>query len=111
VRIVPVPTVRETNGLAMSSRNAYLTPAERKAAPILHAALTHAARNILAGHEVAETLHQARHEAAQAGIVPDYIALVHAETLEPLPQLTHPARLIAAAKLGHVRLLDNIPVG
>jgi pantoate--beta-alanine ligase len=111
VRIVPVPTVRETNGLAMSSRNAYLTPEEHKAAPILQAALTRAARSILASHEVAETLHQARHEVAQAGIIPDYIALVHAETLEPIATLTHPARLIAAAKLGHVRLLDNIPVG
>ena len=111
VRIVPVPTVRETNGLAMSSRNTYLTPEERKAAPILHAALQHAACEILAGKEVAETLHHARHEVAQSGIVPDYIALVHAETLEPISQLTHPARLIAAAKLGHVRLLDNIPVG
>ena len=111
VCIVPVPTVRETNGLALSSRNAYLTAAEHKAAPILQTALQHAAQNILAGHEVAETLHQARHEVAQAGIVPDYIALVHAETLEPIPTLTHPARLIAAAKLGHVRLLDNIPGG
>jgi pantoate--beta-alanine ligase len=111
VRIVPVPTVREANGLALSSRNAYLTPEERRAAPMLHAALQHAAREILAGKEVPATLHHARHEVALAGIVPDYIALVHAETLEPLSGLVHPARLIAAAKLGHVRLLDNIPVG
>jgi len=110
VRIVPVPTVRENNGLAMSSRNAYLTPEERKAAPILHAALTHAAKEIVAGKQVAATLHHARHEVAQAGIIPDYIVLVHAETLDPIPTLTHPARLIAAAKLGRVRLLDNIPV-
>jgi len=111
VRIVPVPTVREVTGLAMSSRNAYLTADERKAAPVLHAALRHAAREILAGKEVAEILHQARHEVASGGMVPDYIALVHAETLEPIAALAHPARLIAAAKLGHVRLLDNIPVG
>lgn len=111
VRIVPVPTVRETDGLAMSSRNAYLTPGERKASPVLHAALQHAAREIVAGKEVAAILHNARHEVALAGIVPDYIALVHAETLEPIAGLVHPARLIAAAKLGHVRLLDNIPVG
>jgi pantoate--beta-alanine ligase len=111
VRIVPVPIVREESGLALSSRNAYLTPEERRAAPMLHAALLHAAREIVAGKDVAATLHQARHEVAQAGMVPDYIALVHAETLEPISGLVHPARLIAAAKLGHVRLLDNIPAG
>lgn len=111
VRIVPVPTVRDADGLAKSSRNAYLTPEERKTAPALHAALIHAAAEILAGKEVAATLHHARHEVALKGIVPDYIALVHAETLEPLPGFARPARLIAAAKLGHVRLLDNIPVG
>jgi len=109
VHIVPVPIVREESGLALSSRNAYLTPEERRAAPMLHAALLHAAREIVAGKDVAATLHQARHEVAQAGMVPDYIALVHAETLEPISGLVHPARLIAAAKLGHVRLLDNIP--
>ena len=111
VRIVPVPTVREADGLAMSSRNAYLTADERNAAPALQAALRHAAHEIVAGKEVAATLHHARHEVALAGMVPDYIALVHAETLEPIAGLVHPARLIAAAKLGHVRLLDNIPVG
>ena len=111
VRIMPVPTRREPSGLALSSRNAYLTPEEHRAAPALHAALLHAAREIVAGKEVAATLHHARHEVAQAGLVPDYIALVHAETLEPISGLIRPARLIAAAKLGHVRLLDNIPVG
>jgi len=110
VRIVPVPTVRETDGLALSSRNAYLTTADRKAAPALQAALQKAAREMLAGKEVAATLHNARQDAALAGLVPDYIALVHAETLEPIAALVAPARLIAAAKLGHVRLLDNIPV-
>jgi pantoate--beta-alanine ligase len=111
VRIVPVPTVRDADGLAKSSRNAYLTPEERKAAPALYAALTHAAAQILAGAEVAATLHPARHETALNGLVPDYIALVHAETLEPIAGFARPARLIAAAKLGHVRLLDNIAVG
>lgn len=110
VRIVPVPTVREAAGLALSSRNAYLTGEQRKAAPLLHTALTRAARSILAGQDVAAALHQARYDVAQAGIIPDYIALVHAETLEPIATLAQPARLIAAAKLGHVRLLDNIPV-
>lgn len=111
VRVTPVPTVRDEDGLAKSSRNTYLSAAERKAAPALYAALTHAAHEIVTGKDVAAALHQARHATALAGMVPDYIALVHAETLEPLPQFAHPARLIAAAKLGHVRLLDNIPVG
>ena len=111
VCIVPVPTVREPDGLAMSSRNAYLTAPERKAAPALHTALQHAVRDIIAGKEVAATLHHARQEVALAGMVPDYIALVHAETLEPAAALVRPARLIAAAKLGHVRLLDNVPAG
>lgn len=111
VRVVPVPTVREADGLALSSRNVYLTAEERRSAPALQAALQHAAREILAGKDVAAALHNARHEVALAGMVPDYIALVHAHTLEPITGLARPARLIAAAKLGHVRLLDNIPVG
>ncbi len=111
VEIVPVPTVREADGLALSSRNRYLTAEERRAAPRLYATLTHAAQEIVAGKEVAATLHHARHELAQAGMVPDYVALVHAQSLEAVSGLVHPARLIAAAKLGHVRLLDNLPVG
>ncbi len=111
VRIQPVPTVREADGLALSSRNAYLNPEERKTAPALYAALQHAAAAIVAGKEVAATLHHARHEVALHGMVPDYIALVQAQTLEPLAGLARPARLIAAVKLGAVRLLDNVGVG
>ncbi|MCB5943141.1 pantoate--beta-alanine ligase [Acidocella sp. KAb 2-4] len=111
VRIVPVPTVREADGLALSSRNRYLTEAERKGAPALYKALTQAAEQIMAGKEVAAILHLTRQSLAQAGMVPDYVALVHAHTLEPIAGLAQPARLIAAAKLGAVRLLDNIPVG
>ncbi len=111
VRIVPVPTIREADGLALSSRNRYLTCAERKLAPKLHAALKNVARDLLAGKEPAATLHNTRHELAGIGMVPDYVALVHAETLESLVTLQHPARLLAAVRLGHVRLLDNIAVG
>ncbi len=110
VRIVPVPTIREADGLAMSSRNRYLSPQERKTAPKLHAALKHAVQYLLAGKEPAATLHNARHELAASGMIPDYVALVHAETLEPLGTLTQPARLLAAVRFGHVRLLDNLPV-
>jgi pantoate--beta-alanine ligase len=111
VKIVPVATVREADGLALSSRNTYLSLAERMTAPKLHAALSHAVQYLLAGKEPATTLHNVRLELASAGMVPDYVALVHAETLEPIATLQPPARLIAAAKLGHVRLLDNLPVG
>jgi pantoate--beta-alanine ligase len=110
VEIVPVPTVREADGLARSSRNAYLSEAERKAAPALYAALTEAVKAILAGKEVAATLHKVRQDLAAAGMTPDYVALVHAHTLEPLAGFKAPARLIAAAKLGTVRLLDNLAV-
>ncbi len=110
VRVVPVPTMREADGLAMSSRNRYLSAEDRKAAPRLYAALKQAVQNLLAGKEPAATLHNARHELAIAGMVPDYVALVHAETLEPIATLQQPARLLAAAKLGHVRLLDNMAV-
>ena len=111
VRIVPVPTLREADGLAMSSRNRYLSAEERKTAPKLYAALQHTVQYLLAGKEPAATLHNARHELAAAGMVPDYVALVHAETLEPIAAPRPPARLLAAARLGHVRLLDNLPVG
>ena len=111
VEIVPVPTVREADGLALSSRNRFLTQAERQAAPALYTALTRAASAIGSGAAVAACLEAAKQELTAAGMVPDYLALVAAETLEPLERLTRPARLIAAARLGSVRLLDNVPVG
>jgi pantoate--beta-alanine ligase len=110
VEIVPVPTVREADGLALSSRNRFLTPAERQAAPALYAALTRAASVIGSGGAVGACLDAAKQELTAAGMAPDYLALVGAETLEPLERLTRPARLIAAARLGSVRLLDNVPV-
>ncbi len=111
VEIVPVPTVREADGLALSSRNRFLRPAERAAAPALYAALARASGAIAAGAAVHETLEAAKNAVMAAGMQPDYLALVGAETLEPLEVLSHPARLIAAARLGSVRLLDNVPVG
>ena len=111
VEIVPVPTVRETDGLALSSRNRFLAPAERQAAPTLYAALTRAAASIGGGAAVAESLETAKRDVTAAGMAPDYLALVGAETLAPLERLARPARLITAARLGSVRLLDNVPVG
>ena len=111
VEIVPVPTARDADGLALSSRNRFLSPAERKAAPNLFKVLNRAAKHILAGDEAASILHRARQDAAAAGMIPDYVALVHAKSLEPMAKLQTPARLIAAVKLGTVRLLDNVAVG
>jgi len=111
VEIVPVRTARDADGLALSSRNRFLRPAEREAAPALYAALSEAAARIAAGGPVAEVLGNAKAQVMQAGMAPDYLALVHAHTLEPLEELGHPARIIAAARLGTVRLLDNVPVG
>jgi len=80
-------------------------------APALFAALSMAAKQILAGKDVAAALHDAHETLAAAGMAPDYVALVHAQSLEPLNVLQRPARIIAAARLGTVRLLDNVPAG
>lgn len=111
VQIIPVPIVRETDGLAMSSRNTYLSALERARAPKLYTALTKAAKAIRAGQEPASVLHTTRQELAKAGMIPDYVALVKADTMEAIAQLgAEPARLIAAARLGQVRLLDNLAI-
>jgi pantoate--beta-alanine ligase len=111
VEIVPVPTVREADGLALSSRNRFLGPDERVKAPALHAAMQAAAASICDGVEVKTALKAAVARLAPDGLTPDYFALVEAASLTPLDKLRPPARLIAAAKLGRIRLLDNIAVG
>jgi pantoate--beta-alanine ligase len=112
VEIVPGPTLRERDGLALSSRNAYLTPAERQVAPHLNAALHAAAERLRAGDNAATACAAARASLVQAGFGPvDYIELRDAETLAPLERLDRPARLLAAAWLGNrARLIDNIAV-
>lgn len=112
VRILPVATVREADGLAMSSRNRYLSAAERATAPLLHRCMADAAAAIAGGATIGPTLAAARQRLAAAGFVPGYLAAVEAETLRPLdvPRRDGPMRLVAAARLGTVRLLDNIPL-
>lgn len=110
VEICTVPTVREVDGLALSSRNRYLSASEREIAPIFHAALIQAAQSLKANEKPVDALQKAEQKLRLAGLVPDYVALVHAETLEPIDQLVAPSRLLAAARLGPVRLLDNLPV-
>jgi pantoate--beta-alanine ligase len=107
--IAGVPTVREDDGLALSSRNAYLTDDERRRAPALVRALGEARGAILSGRPVCEALSQARSALIASGFAPiDYLALVDANTLEPLDDPEGDGRLIVAATLGTTRLIDNI---
>ncbi len=111
VEIVAVPTVREADGLALSSRNRFLSPQERRTAPVLHMALRDTARRLGAGEDVAASLAAGRYALSRAGLVADYFALVDGSSLEPMETVAPNARLLAAAKLGSVRLLDNVGVG
>jgi pantoate--beta-alanine ligase len=111
VEIVGVPTQRDADGLALSSRNAYLTDEERQAARALPRALGEAAAAIQRGGEVTEALANARDRLAKAGFDPvDYVELCDADTLEPVTALERPARLLAAARIGRTRLIDNLAV-
>ncbi|USI71799.1 pantoate--beta-alanine ligase [Sphingomonas morindae] len=110
--IVGVPIVRDDQGLALSSRNAYLTPEELAAARALPRALGEAAGAILKGQPVEAALATACARLSEAGFSAiDYVSLRDAETLAPLDALgERPARLLAAAKIGAARLLDNLAV-
>lgn len=111
VEILGVPTQRDVDGLALSSRNAYLAEKERAAARALPRALGEAAGAIQSGAEVEYALAAAREKLAKAGFDPiDYVELRDAETLEPMTMLDRPARILAAARLGKTRLIDNLPV-
>jgi pantoate--beta-alanine ligase len=108
LEIVAVPTVRESDGLAMSSRNRFLSADERVVAAQLHAILTATAISLRSECAVDVTLAAAERDLGQAGFQLDYLALVDGLTLSALPQMAHGARLIVAARLGSVRLIDNI---
>jgi pantoate--beta-alanine ligase len=111
VRVIGVPTVRESDGLAMSSRNAYLSAEERAVAPTLYRVLGGCAEKIAAGAPIARTLDHGRTEIAAAGFAIDYLEARHAETLAPIATAKDgPIRLLVAARLGRTRLIDNIGV-
>lgn len=111
VEIQSVLTQREDDGLALSSRNAYLMPEERAKAVALPRALGAAAKAITDGGDVEAALAQARETLAAAGFETDYVALADAETLEPATAYAPgKLRLLAAARLGATRLIDNIAV-
>jgi pantoate--beta-alanine ligase len=108
LEIVAVPTVRNPDGLALSSRNRFLSETERALAPKLYAVLTETARAIAGSGPVSGRLAASRETLTNAGFAVDYFALVDAPTLREIPRTSSVARLIAAARLGSVRLLDNI---
>ncbi len=110
-RIVGVPTVRERDGLALSSRNVYLTAAERAVAPVLHRVLSKCAKAIAAGEVANVALSSGRADIERAGFALDYLEARNAETLAPLTAgKTEPIRLLVAARIGKTRLIDNLAV-
>jgi pantoate--beta-alanine ligase len=109
MRIIGVPTVREPDGLAMSSRNAYLGEAERAVAPVLYRTLRNCAQGIAAGSSVPKALAHGRKAITAAGFALDYLEARNAETLAPLSKhRDEPIRLLVAARIGRTRLIDNI---
>jgi pantoate--beta-alanine ligase len=108
-RILSAPTVREADGLALSSRNIYLSAKERALAPRLYAALCASSRNIRQNVPIKTAIDTARANLAAAQFVTDYFEARHAETLEPIASRHDgPIRLLGAAWLGKTRLIDNI---
>ncbi len=111
IGILGAPTVRERDGLAMSSRNVRLTPQERAAAPVLHATLVACAAELARGAQVETATAAARASLEAAGFAVDYVEARHADSLAPLGEADDgPARVLAAARLGSVRLIDNVIV-
>lgn len=111
VRIIGEPIVRDRDGLALSSRNAYLSADERAIAPTLHRVLKNCAKNIRKGSRVADVLSDGREVIARAGFALDYLDARHAETLQPATaRRDGPMRLLVAAKVGKTRLIDNLAV-
>ncbi|HVX98200.1 MAG TPA: pantoate--beta-alanine ligase [Pseudorhodoplanes sp.] len=111
VKIVAAPTIREKDGLAMSSRNAYLSGEQRAIAPTLSRVLKDCARRIKSGERLAAVLEDGRKTIAEAGFALDYLEARHAETLAPVSSRKDgPLRLLVAAKIGTTRLIDNIGV-
>ena len=111
VTVVGCETIREADGLAMSSRNVRLTAAGRAKAPVLYAAISAAAEDIRAGHADRMAIREAAETMSEAGFERvEYIELRDAETLMPSDDPRRPRRMLAAAWIDGVRLIDNIPV-
>jgi pantoate--beta-alanine ligase len=111
VKVVGSRTVRERDGLAMSSRNVYLSPEERRAAPVLYRAMKQSAGRLRAGDDVEAAMAGGTELIVGAGFTLDYFEVRHAETLAPIASVEDgPMRILVAAKIGKTRLIDNIGV-
>jgi pantoate--beta-alanine ligase len=109
IEIIGVPTVREADGLAMSSRNGYLSVAERAAAPVVYQSLLAAAERVRAGERDFRRIEaDAVANLTSQGFEPDYFAIAHSQTLKPAVAGDLSLRLLVAARLGKTRLIDNI---
>jgi len=111
VKVIGVPIVRESDGLALSSRNAYLSAGERAVAPMLYRVLKGCAVRIKNGEKLDHVLNVGRIEIDVAGFVLDYLEARHAVTLAPVSSPKDgPIRLLVAARLGKTRLIDNVAI-
>jgi pantoate--beta-alanine ligase len=111
VKVIGSRTVRERDGLAMSSRNVYLSPEERATAPVLYRAMKESAARLRAGDGLEAAMAAGAELITDAGFVLDYFAARHADTLAPIASAKDgPVRILVAAKLGKTRLIDNIGV-
>ncbi len=109
VEVIGVPTVRDIDGLALSSRNSYLSPSQRRVAPLLHETLASCRDAIACGFDNFLQLEShARMKLLQAGFTPDYFAIRDANTLRNITEDTEEIAILAAARLGRTRLIDNV---
>jgi pantoate--beta-alanine ligase len=111
VKVMGSRTVRERDGLAMSSRNIYLSPEQRRVAPILHRAMKLSAERLRAGDDIAPAMAAGAELVVHAGFTLDYFEVRHAQTLAPVASARDwPMRILVAAKIGKTRLIDNVAV-
>jgi pantoate--beta-alanine ligase len=111
VKVIGSRTVRERDGLAMSSRNVYLSPEERRAAPVLFRAMKESARRLRAGDDVEAAMAGGVELITGGGFTVDYFEVRHAESLAPIVSVKEgPMRILVAAKIGKTRLIDNMAV-
>lgn len=111
LKVIGMPTVREKDGLALSSRNVYLSELERMHAPVLYRTLLTCAERIKAGEPIEMVLEEGRQDIARAEFALDYLEARHALTLAPIASVKDgPIRLLVAAKIGKTRLIDNLGV-
>ena len=108
IEVIGVDTIRENSGLAMSSRNGYLTATEKAAAPALKKAIDAMAKGIKQGESVDAVTEQAKASLVAAGFTPDYLEIRHAHTLEAAQRQDQALVILAAAYIGKARLIDNL---